>query len=229
MKCRYDLHIHSSLSPCADELNTPNNILNMALLAELDLVAITDHNSVKQLPVIRELSNYFDFLLIPGIELSVDNFHILLYFKTFEDAYDFESEIQKFFYTGDKSINYKQEIFDEMDYVIDEVNYYLHHINLSYKDFTEIKNKYRCVTILAHIDRKSSSALNSYSLEQLDFDGVEISQMAGKNFIEKYRDYRILFNSDSHDITQVGILDSVIELKDKTIESFFEYFGVKNE
>ena len=38
----YDLHIHSCLSPCGDMDMTPNNILNMALLKELDLIALTE-------------------------------------------------------------------------------------------------------------------------------------------------------------------------------------------
>ena len=40
----YDLHIHSALSPCSDDDMTLNNIVNMACLKELDLIAITDHN-----------------------------------------------------------------------------------------------------------------------------------------------------------------------------------------
>lgn len=33
MRLTYDLHIHSCLSPCGDSDMTPNNIVNMALLA----------------------------------------------------------------------------------------------------------------------------------------------------------------------------------------------------
>ena len=35
----YDLHIHSCLSPCADDDMTPNNIVNMAIIKELDAIA----------------------------------------------------------------------------------------------------------------------------------------------------------------------------------------------
>ena len=37
----YDLHIHSCLSPCADDDMTPNNIVNMAIIKELDVIAKT--------------------------------------------------------------------------------------------------------------------------------------------------------------------------------------------
>ena len=43
----YDFHIHSVLSPCGDEDNTPNNLAGMASLSGLDIVALTDHNTAK--------------------------------------------------------------------------------------------------------------------------------------------------------------------------------------
>ena len=45
MKAYYDFHTHSALSPCADEDMTPNNIVNMARLKGLSMIAVTDHNS----------------------------------------------------------------------------------------------------------------------------------------------------------------------------------------
>ena len=45
MRIAVDLHIHSALSPCADDDMTPNNIVNMAMLKKLDAISITDHNS----------------------------------------------------------------------------------------------------------------------------------------------------------------------------------------
>ena len=33
-----DFHIHTALSPCGDRDMTPNNIVNMALLKELDII-----------------------------------------------------------------------------------------------------------------------------------------------------------------------------------------------
>ena len=41
-------YIHSALSPCADNDMTPNNIVNMALIKGLDIIAVTDHNSAEK-------------------------------------------------------------------------------------------------------------------------------------------------------------------------------------
>lgn len=46
----YDLHIHSCLSPCGEDDMTPGNILGMASLIGLDLIALTDHNSCRNCP-----------------------------------------------------------------------------------------------------------------------------------------------------------------------------------
>lgn len=42
-----------ALSPCADILMSPNNILNMAYLKELNMIAITDHNFVYNLMYLK--------------------------------------------------------------------------------------------------------------------------------------------------------------------------------
>lgn len=47
-----DLHMHSVLSPCGDMGMTPNNIVGMALLKEVDYIALTDHNTAKNLPAL---------------------------------------------------------------------------------------------------------------------------------------------------------------------------------
>ena len=54
MKLSVDLHIHSCLSPCVDKGMTPNNIVNMAILKGLDIIAVTDHNSGENVPALLE-------------------------------------------------------------------------------------------------------------------------------------------------------------------------------
>ncbi|NLB79150.1 MAG: PHP domain-containing protein, partial [Clostridiaceae bacterium] len=64
MKYWVDLHIHSCLSPCAEEDMTPNNIVNMALLKGLDIIAITDHNSAKNLKAVIDAGSRQGLLVI---------------------------------------------------------------------------------------------------------------------------------------------------------------------
>ena len=67
MNLFYDLHIHSALSPCGDNDMTPNNIVNMSLLKGLDVIAVSDHNSIKNLYPILEVAKDTELLVIPAM------------------------------------------------------------------------------------------------------------------------------------------------------------------
>ena len=90
MKFYYDLHIHSSLSPCADDDMTPNNIVNMALIKGLDVISLTDHNSTKNVEAVHELCQHKGIKFIPGIEVQTkEEVHVLCYFFDILDCLKF--------------------------------------------------------------------------------------------------------------------------------------------
>ena len=124
----YDLHIHSVLSACADDLMTPNNIFNMANLKGLNIISVTDHNSLKQLSICQEISESYDMLFIPGVEISTnEGFHILCYFKKIEDALEFDHKIEQLIEKTTYDVQYygEQQIVDINDEVIDLYPYLL--------------------------------------------------------------------------------------------------------
>lgn len=87
MKLYYDLHIHSALSPCGDGDMTPNNIVNMASLKGLDIIAVSDHNSAKNWPRsgFSAKRNCPDLLVVPAIEAeSSEEVHILCLFSALD-------------------------------------------------------------------------------------------------------------------------------------------------
>ena len=82
-----DLHIHSCLSPCADDDMTPANICGMAHLKGLQAIAVTDHNTARNLPYVKEAADYYGLLLLPGLEITTrEEVHLLGYFPTVEGA-----------------------------------------------------------------------------------------------------------------------------------------------
>ena len=82
-----DLHIHSCLSPCADDDMTPANICGMAKLKELDAIAVTDHNTARNLPFVKEAADYFGLILLPGMEITTrEEVHLLGYFPDVPSA-----------------------------------------------------------------------------------------------------------------------------------------------
>ena len=87
MKLAVDLHIHTALSPCAHEDMTPNNIVNMACLKELDAIAVTDHNSCLNAEAVMMCAKDTNLMVIPGMEVeTVEEVHIVCLFETLEDA-----------------------------------------------------------------------------------------------------------------------------------------------
>ena len=73
-KVIYDLHTHSALSPCGDNDMTVNNMLNMAVLNGIQVMAITDHNSCKNCPAAMEVAKELPIDLIPDGILPVIGF-----------------------------------------------------------------------------------------------------------------------------------------------------------
>ncbi|MFC1874158.1 PHP domain-containing protein [Chloroflexota bacterium] len=78
-----DLHIHTPRSVCySDKSVTPEQIIDTALASNLEVIAITDHNTVATIDAIRHLAHQKDIFLFPGIELSTRGGHLLALFDT---------------------------------------------------------------------------------------------------------------------------------------------------
>ena len=83
----YDLHIHSALSPCADNDMTPNNIAGMAAIKGLSLLALTDHNSAKNCPAFFEACKQQGIVAIAGMELTTaEDIHLVCLFEQLDGA-----------------------------------------------------------------------------------------------------------------------------------------------
>ena len=83
MKYRYDLHIHSALSPCAEEEMTPVTIVGQAALSGLDFVAIADHNAIGHVPLALRAGEEFGVRGVPAVEVQTsEDIHLLCMFRT---------------------------------------------------------------------------------------------------------------------------------------------------
>jgi energy-coupling factor transporter ATP-binding protein EcfA2/histidinol phosphatase-like PHP family hydrolase len=82
---RADLHIHSfgASHDVRDTTMTVANILATAVQEKLSLISITDHNEISNVELAIKASAGTDVLVIPGIELSTPQGHLLCYLPTF--------------------------------------------------------------------------------------------------------------------------------------------------
>ena len=89
-KFYYDLHMHSCLSPCADDDMTPVTMAGIAALNGLNIAALTDHNSCGNLPAFFTACRAYGVTPIAGIELeSAESVHVVCLFEKYDDAMRF--------------------------------------------------------------------------------------------------------------------------------------------
>ncbi len=201
----YDLHIHSVLSPCSDDEMTVNNIVNMSLIKELDLIAITDHNSMKQLEVLKKVaSGKINILLGTEIQ-SCDGIHILAYFHPDYDINKVQNYLDQYLIEKENNVEYygEQLILNELDEVVDvEKRLLINSLNRSTKEVIDDIHKMGGKVILAHVYRKYGYIQKYGRLDfSLNFDGVEVVKENYDKILSEYpalKDKIILCNSDAH-------------------------------
>lgn len=225
MRLKYDLHIHSTMSPCSDDLMTPNNILNMAYLMNLDIISVTDHNDITHQALFCELAKSYDFIYIPGVEIALEGFDVLCYFKSIKaiEAFMYELSLRN------KSKNrctenlYARRYNLHDDHIQDLYNI-VEEFDVSYSDLYNMAKRYKGLIIPAHIDRKSKSIISRYSLNDIKFDAIELTfEDYSKTLVDQ--EYKVVKNSDSHTLMSIGENQSHLNLANKDFESFFRWFN----
>ena len=91
---RIDLHIHSfEGSHDVSDLNmTPENIITTAVTENVDIIAVTDHNSIGNVKQLQEKAGQ-KLEVIPGVELSTPEGHLLVYFRSYKDLENYFSNL----------------------------------------------------------------------------------------------------------------------------------------
>jgi predicted metal-dependent phosphoesterase TrpH len=84
---RADLHLHTTAS---DGKLTPQELVRQAVELKLDVIAITDHDSVGGIsPALEVAKSFPQLMVIPGVEINTDvpkgEVHILGYFMNYRD------------------------------------------------------------------------------------------------------------------------------------------------
>ncbi len=85
---RADLHLHTTAS---DGKLTPQELVRQAVELKLDVIAITDHDSVGGIsPALEVAKSFPQLMVIPGVEINTDvpkgEVHILGYFINYRDT-----------------------------------------------------------------------------------------------------------------------------------------------
>ena len=217
----YDLHVHSCLSPCADNESTPASLAGMAAVIGLDIVALTDHNSARNCPAFFEVAKEYGIIPVAGMELTTsEDIHMICLFPSLDVALSFNDLVDKRI----MRIKNRPDIFGEQlicnknDEVIGNLDYLLSvATDISVEELPSLVSEYNGACYPAHIDRDSNGiiAILGSLPDHPTFNTVEIkdSEKADEYSMRFSLSNRtMIFNSDSHLLGVMNDRDKYIEL-----------------
>lgn len=223
----YDLHIHSCLSPCGDDDNTPNNIAGMASLCGLNIVALTDHNTCKNCPAFFEAAKKYGIIPIAGMELTTsEDIHVVCLFEHLSDAMRFDEYIEgcRVKIKNKPKIFGRQTILNASDEPMGEVEALLINATpISVDDVCSVVSEYGGVCYPAHIDRDSNGIIAV--LGSLPDCGFSYYELHNGDRIEEFSTRygippdRFIISSDAHYLTDMRDKEFFLELEDEPYSS----------
>jgi len=230
----YDFHIHTALSPCANDDVTPNDIVGMALLNELDMIAVTDHNSLANAAPVIKAAHGKDLIVLPGIEVSTaEEVHVVCLFEDLDSARNFEAELATFFSAMLNRVKIfgNQILFDEKDRIIGEIERMLiAPLSISFDDLYHMVHKHGGAFIPAHIDRDSFSVISNLGFlpPHLEINTVEISQAGvekgfAKQNADKFAQNKIIISSDAHQLWSINEKEHCLMLPERTAKAAIDF------
>lgn len=230
MKYAYDLHLHTALSPCAEDEMTPNNVVNMAMLKGLAIIAITDHNTTGNCRACMEVAEELPILVIPGMEIQTkEDVHVLCYFPNLEKAEAFGEWVEKArLPLPNKPEKFgNQRLMNALDEVVGEYPFALiTSLDLTMESVVAKVVELDGVAVPAHLDRTANSVLSNLGFmpPDLNVKSVEVSKRTEvKRFLKTHptlKKYHIYQSSDAHTLGDIAEPEQFIELDEPlTIEA----------
>lgn len=236
MKLYYDFHTHSCLSPCGDNDMTPYNLVNMAKILGLDIMALTDHNTCRNCEAAIKVGDAIGLTVIPGMELcTAEEVHVVCLFPDCESAMKFSDYI----HTTMPPVRNRPDIFgeqlvmDEQDNVIGSEEILLTLASsVSISNVCELVESYGGICYPAHIDRSSYSVLSNLGMitEDMGFCAVEMTANADREALIKNHpilDGAMVFvDSDAHYLENLKDAQNIIDLPESSARAVVDY--IKN-
>ena len=218
MKYFYDLHIHSCLSPCGDNDSTPDSIAGMGELNGLNVMALTDHNTVKNCPAFFKAAARHGIIAIAGMELTTaEDIHMICLFPTLEKALQFGElvDTRRLLIKNRTDIFGEQYIMDDEDNIIGtDENLLSVATTITLDEAPSIVESFGGICYPAHIDRQSNgliSVLGDFP-ESPVFSTAEVhDREKAEQLADKYGK-KIVISSDAHCLWDIKEQEDFFEL-----------------
>lgn len=228
-KLAYDLHIHSCLSPCGDDDMTPANIVGMAKIIGLDVIALTDHSTCKNCPAFAAAAREYGMRVIFGMELTtLEEVHVLCYFSALADAMAFDAYVYEQLpaIPNTPALFGNQYIYDEQDQICGrEEKLLISATMISFDQVYDLVRKYNGIMVPAHINKPTTSLLGNLGFVPPDshFTCAEIKDLTQWPSLQEQYPYlkkcNVLCSSDAHDFNTLHEPLYFLEPEDDSPES----------
>lgn len=206
---------------------TPGNIVGMAAIKGLDVIAVTDHNSCRNCPAVMAFARQYGVMAIPGMEINTsEEVHAVCLFPSLERALAFDAYV----YARLLPVLNREEIFgrqllmNEADEVCaSEPNLLISSTDISFDGLWELVRSYDGVMFPAHIEKPANSLLVNLGFVPPDsqFKTVELQDLKHLHEVQRTNPYltgcRIISNSDAHYLEHIHEPELTIAVKEKSI------------
>ena len=230
---KFDLHIHSCLSPCANLEMSPSEIVKRAVAAGMDGIALTDHQSARNAPAIAECANRAGLKCLFGIEVcTAEEVHTLALFDTTGQALAMTEWV---YAAMPKRVN-DPDVFGAQPVVTwdDEIVEMEWHILAMGCRRTIPETAAKCkelggLYIAAHIDRPNFSVYSQLGcIPDGCFDAVELSRTANEaEWLPKTGGYAVTRSSDAHNLDDVARVWTEAETGDFSVAGLSALFAAR--
>jgi energy-coupling factor transporter ATP-binding protein EcfA2 len=210
---RADLHVHcfGGSHDVTDQAMTPEAVVATAVQEKLTLVAIADHNEITSVDKALAAATGTPLVVVPAIELSTPQGHVLCYFKSVQALRRFHGQIT-IADSGHSTSRCQQSMLECMNLTHALGGFcILAHVDcasgfeLVNPGASPHKADVLCHPALLGIELKSASSVIAYSPTDPDIsraqfgkDRIERLQLGSKQYLAR------VLNSDAHSLAALG-------------------------
>ena len=220
-----DLHIHSCLSPCASLDLSPREIVERAKAESLDIIAVTDHNTARNVRVVMGLGEKRGLKVIPGMEVQTrEEIHLLALFPDWPSTAAWDEEVRRHLpdVRNDPDVFGDQPIVDDEGNILEfEERLLLNSIDLSLEEVKRRVDGHGGMIIPSHFDKGSFSLISQLGLipEDMELEVLEVSrktQFPGMGKVSSQ--IPRIISSDAHQLEDIGNARTIFLLAEATLE-----------
>jgi PHP family Zn ribbon phosphoesterase len=233
-KFAVDLHLHTALSPCAEEEMTPPAILAQAAANGLQIIAITDHNTAGNTPAVFEAASGGPVSVIPGMELQTrEEVHLICLFAGPDEALAWQEVVYAHLPPLKNSVRVfgSQQILNAAGEVIGtEDRLLLTSTDFSVEEAVAEVRARNGICYPAHVDRPAFSIIGNLGFipPDLPIPVIEISRNINRaGALAKFPAlgrYPVLGCSDAHRLAEISRARSLVSLEEPTFAALVEAF-----